>query len=115
MGFDREGGGPRWCDDTGGAPNCAFRPQNMVEMLESQRDVGLTGGLPTYNEVIVDRRTWESWLPRSIEAVWYLKSGHCKGDGTMLCEDFARRVHGQLIREFKIDEDDLPLLVFDPW
>ena len=112
--FDREGGGSLWCDDTGKA-NCAFRPTHLMAMLEVQREVPLTGGIPGYNEVIVDRVEWQKYLPKGIDAVWYLKGGQCGStDASMLCEKYARKVHAQLIEEFGLSPKQLPLLVFDP-
>jgi hypothetical protein len=111
--FDREGGGPLWCDQSGGAPNCAFRPNHLTSMLQVQRDVGLVGGQPTYNEIIVDRFEWQKWHPKSIEAVWYLKNCGLD-DPALLCEPFARQVHNQLLLEYGVHASLLPLLVFDP-
>ena len=113
--FDREGGGPLWCDDSGGAPNCAFRPENMVQMLANQRNVPLSGGLPMYNEVIIDRLDWQRYHPKGIEAVWFMKFSGCrKQDGSMLCEEYAKRIHSQLLLQYGVDDEQLPLLMFDP-
>lgn len=50
--FDREGGGPGWCDEgSAGGTSCAFKPTHMVDMLEAQRAVPQAGGVPVYNEV----------------------------------------------------------------
>ena len=51
--FDREGGGPGWCDESIGSAgtSCAFKPEHMVDMMEAQRNVKEHGGVPTYNEV----------------------------------------------------------------
>ena len=48
--FDREGGGPGWCED-GGGPTCAYKPENMLDMFDAQRAPLLTNGVPSYNEV----------------------------------------------------------------
>ena len=112
--FDREGGGSLWCDDTGKA-NCAFRPTHLTAMLEVQREVPLTGGTPGYNEVIIDRVDWQKFLPKGIDAVWYLRFGQCGStDASMLCEKYARKVHAQLCEEFGLSRKTLPLLIFDP-
>ena len=66
--------------------------------------------------MVISRETFSKWLPRSIEAVFYMKVGTCRdSDASMLCENFARRVHNQLKAEFHLDDDRLPLLIFDPW
>ena len=113
--FDREGGGSLWCDE-GGLANCAYRPEYFTQMLEAQRSVPMTGGTPMYNEVVVDRTDWQTWMPKGVEAVWYLQSGNCGSiDASMLCERYARKIHSMLIEEYALTEAMLPLLVFDPY
>ena len=56
--FDREGGGPGWCDEgIYGGTSCAYKPEHLVEMLEAQKAVRLSGGTPTYNEVRASHAT----------------------------------------------------------
>jgi len=111
--FDREGGGPGWCDEDNRGSSCAFKPNKMADMMESQRNVPWSGGVSTYNEVVIDMEQWLAWLPQSIEAVWFLKSGNCYAGGSMLCEQFARRVHAQLLQQYGVTDKDLPLLTLD--
>ena len=65
--------------------------------------------------MVIEEDTFLSWLPRSIEAVWYLKSWNCYSGGSMQCEGAARRVHEMLLREHGITSEQLPLLTFDPY
>merc|ERR1711988_424432 len=76
--FDREGGGPGWCDEgMAGGTSCAFKPSHMVDMLEAQRSVSFHGGEPTYNEIVIDMEEMKQWMPRSVEAVWFMRTGNC--------------------------------------
>ena len=111
--FDREGGGPGWCDEGWGSQSCAYKPEKMMDMLEAQRSVVLSNGVPTYNEVVIDMADWVSWQPQSIEAVWFLRTGSCYSGGSMLCESFARKVHSELKLKFGLTDEQLPLLSFD--
>lgn len=58
---------------------------------------------------------WVKWQPRSIEAVWYMRTGNCYAGGSMLCENYARRVHSQLKQAYGVTDEELPLLTFDMW
>ena len=55
------------------------------------------------------------WQPKSIEAVWFLRNGNCYSGGSMLCESYARRVHGMVMQAFGLTREQLPLLSFDLW
>ena len=61
-----------------------------------------------YNEVIVDTGFLQGHLPGSVEAIFYVA-----GSSTSV-QDFARRVHGDMARQFGLDERTFPLLVIDP-
>ena len=68
-----------------------------------------------YNEVVIEMDAFVEWMPRSVEAVWYLRNGNCYSGGSMLCEDHARRVHAQLLQVYGLTVEELPLLTFDLW
>ncbi len=57
---------------------------------------------------------WVNWQPRSIEAVWFLRSFNCFQGGSMLCESKARQVHTQLLHKYGLTSKELPLLSLDP-
>lgn len=66
-------------------------------------------------QVIIDMDEMQRWLPHAIEAVWYMRTGNCYSGGSMLCEQFARRVHSQLLQKYGLQPEELPLLTFDVW
>ena len=70
---------------------------------------------PLYAQVVIDMEDWQQWLPKGIEAVWYLSGGNCHSGGSMQCEQTARRVHASLLQKFKLTKEQLPLLTFDPF
>lgn len=84
-------------------------------MLELQRSLPGNGGQLTYNEVVVDFDAWAKWHPHSVDAVWYMKIWNCGDTGSaMMCEHYARQVHGNFLRAFGLSSEQLPLLEFDP-
>lgn len=113
--FDREGGGPGWCDEDSGTQSCAFKPDHMVDMFEAQRGVDSHGGIPVYNEVIVDMFEMQQWLPRAVEAVWVFRKGSCYDGGSMLCDGYARRVRSNFMQKYGLEDKELPMLTFDPY
>ncbi|KAL1525672.1 hypothetical protein AB1Y20_020522 [Prymnesium parvum] len=70
-------GGPDWCDEKRQislnwhrpADACAWPPSKLAQMLRAQ-----TQQPAHYNEVVVDGKQWETELPTSIEAVFFLRS-----------------------------------------
>lgn len=114
FGFDREGGGRAWCDEGGGL-SCAFKAKDVLAMLDSQRAVTLSGGVPVYNEVVIDMAEVQRWLPRSIEAVWFMKNWNCYEGGSMLCEGFAKRTQAQLLLQYGLTAEQVPLITFDSY
>ena len=142
--FDREGGGSGWCDSDVGVQACAWRPEHMDQMLEAQRSVDLVGGEPVYNEVkahlqpklsllffrrsrvsslvsvrlypqvVVDMADWQRWMPKGIEAVWFIRHNKCSSGGSMRCESYARTVHNMLLQTYHLKPEELPLAHVQP-
>ena len=114
--FENNGGGPLWCDNDASAQGeCAFKPEATEAMLELQRALPTTGGSSSYNEVIVDIDYLIKWLPHSIEAVFYTTGvTGCASPGTaLMCKDFAMQARDNLMDQYKLSKDQVPLLVFD--
>jgi len=113
--FDREGGGPGWCDEDSGTQSCAYKPNHFLDLFEAQRGVESHGGVPVYNEIVVDLLDMQKWIPRALEAVWFLKAGNCFAGGAVMCETYARQVRSSIMRKYGLTAKELPLLVFDPY
>ncbi|KAL3922171.1 MAG: hypothetical protein SGPRY_004655 [Prymnesium sp.] len=64
----------------------------------------MRGGQSSYNEIIIDARSFEGNAPRSIVAVF------SQGSATQE----ARKAHALLLRHFRINNDELPLVQLNP-
>lgn len=141
---------PQWCDarhlpsfheskETCGASRCcAWRPEQLKQMLQAQRDDPQSGaaGAPSrrdedalaqfrYNEVVIDRRVFEARLPHAVVAVFYLASPaaeDCVSSNWWVrreklfgfCEEFTRVVHAQLLAHGGISPNKvIPLVRLD--
>ena len=73
-------------------------PAQMMEQQASARNAA-------YNEVVLQGDTYSRNLPRSIEAVFYIKQEQ---------KYIAKQVHRALVKHFGMEESALPLLKLDP-
>jgi len=98
---------PVWCtpDDPWGTSvksgTCAWAPENLHLMMEQQSSARNAA----YNEVVLAGDVYAQHLPRSIEAVFYIKQEQ---------KYIAKQVHRALVKHFGIEESALPFLKLDP-
>lgn len=98
---------PAWCtpDEPWGTRvvngGCAWPPQYLHLMMEQQASARNAA----YNEVVLEVDAYERNLPRSIEAVFYIKQEQ---------KYIAKQVHRSLVKHFGLEESELPLLKLDP-
>mmetsp|Transcript_31538 Transcript_31538/g.63019 ORF Transcript_31538/g.63019 Transcript_31538/m.63019 type:complete len:137 (-) Transcript_31538:216-626(-) len=123
-----------WCNEARGWP-CAWPPSHLKTALEvrdriargstSERDVekSFIADMRFYNELVLDFDHFYNNLPNSIEAIFYI-SGRCTdvrpqewlpGTPVPKCEDYARRVHADLLARWPAQAREIPLVRLDPW
>jgi len=102
------GCGAKWCKFNPAIPhnmdtNCAWPAADLQRVLQLQAH-----GNSRYNEVVVDAKAFVDNLPRSIEAIFYVKGSKA--------EDEARRVHADFLATFgetSLSARRVPLLEMD--
>lgn len=95
-----ETGEPNWCDhDEAWSPltsaqvwSCAFRPDDLEAMLRHHRNSRAS----QYNEVVVDTSSYETHLPNSLLAFFFLASD--RGGGS---ERKARDAQARFLRRYR--------------
>ena len=116
-----------WCEEGAGNHKwpCAWRPQDLKPMLELRERLRINQRKPEgktwddhkfYNELIFSADRYVGALPRSIEAVFYLKGGDCGDvfDGPK-CLEYAVEAHASMRAHFGLTDEELPLLELDPY
>ena len=90
----------------------AWRPKDFHNFLEHHQDrlnrfasgsstVSSTNAKLKYSELIYDASSWVAGLPLTIGAVFFMDSS---------LELETRQVHAQLLHDYDLDEDAVPLL-----
>lgn len=124
-----------WCADgidpaDAGAP-CAWAPDHLKQCMEGRDLLAKRAVKPKhkhwddhkfYSELIMNASRFESELPHSIEAIFFLWDGlHQRGmdcrdatDGPK-CEAYARKAHARILSHFNLAASELPLLTLDLW
>jgi len=85
---------------------CAWRPNQLGDMLTSQQDAAQNNKRVGYNELVIDPRTWFDSLPHIISAVFY--PSYASTDQKAAVRDVHRRV----MKRFGLTSDELPLVVY---
>jgi hypothetical protein len=100
----------RWCDPAKEWRNwgCAWQPQYLRQMIIQQEAVHPDGG---YNEVIVNADSWVTSLPNTILAVFVCVASDGTAERGKI--DNARRVHQQFLADYRMSQQDFPLLLMD--
>lgn len=102
-----------WCDELGRDYNCAFRPNNLDEMMTRYRETQ-----SPYNEVVIAAGSkWTSELPGDLEATFFVGDDDCTNE-TKTCEEIegcpsTRDFHTAFLNQFGITSEDSPLLCLD--
>lgn len=89
-------GEPNWCahadamseDASADIWECAFRPSDLEGMLRHH----LNSGANAYNEVVIDTRSYDSNLPESVLAIFFLTDGESEWK--------AREVYGRFRKRY---------------
>ena len=90
---------------------CPWPPRNLKGMLEEHlRESAKMSCMccswpdcPLYNEVLLSADVWSSWMPSTIEAVFYTKS-------SVEAESAARETHARFLTTYNLDNSSVPLL-----
>jgi len=99
-----------WCDELGRDYNCAFRPNQLDEMMNRYRDTK-----SPYNELVIAAGSgWKSDLPSDLEAIFFVGDEDCANE-TKTCEEIegcadTRDVHSTFLTRFGTTSNVSPLL-----
>lgn len=93
-----------WSDR--GPAVCQWRPEDLGPYLRAVTDWQVAWKRPLpHNEIIVEAHSFEASLPRSVEAFFV----HVHGSPVA-----ARDLHAEFLATYALDEEDCPLVQFDP-
>merc|ERR1712137_229735 len=99
----------RWGD-------CAYKPQQLENMLDRFAEEVETSEGTSYNEVVISSARWP--LPDVIDGVFYIQeAGFFSGGCEDACGDSCRRakkLYSDLLHNFSLTETQVPLLCMDP-
>lgn len=117
-------GKPKWCSETLKS-HCAWPPEKLsTALVEQKRGCKMYGSVPAkrYNELLIAPHAFTSMLPKSIVAVFFIRSNSsiCESSNPWVragtgrrCEEFARLAHSRILRQFRLQAEKFPLLRLD--
>lgn len=89
---------------------CAWPPDAIQRMMELQ-------DAQSHNEIVLDSQFWVDRLPHTIEAFFAVRwPDDLLGPPHYLQRPEKQRIgelHSSFLREYGLDNDDVPLLLFD--
>jgi len=105
-------------------PPCAWRPQNLADMLAARDEVRNNQLRPPgkmwndnkyYTELIFETRSYTLHLPDSIMGVFYLDDDCGDSYSGPKCADYGKAAHRSIAKQYSLNAERLPLLKLDLW
>lgn len=96
-----------WCDGNPWSPN------EVETMLSAYRYRKPPWN--TFNEFVIDSQYTDRRMPDAVEAFFYPMTDECETSSK--CGKYVARIHKAFLREYRLDEDKVPLLALrtDNW